>query len=218
MTIIQHPTHTVREAARLYLELGLRPIPYYGVTAAGHCTCGAGHWYDQGKHPIDQRWSDRGYPYSVADFPADGNIGLAMGKQPNGLWLVGLDFDLDARGLDALGEMPPIFRKLPRTLTTMSPHGLHAIFSVPEDTPLGNWVDVLYTKRDLNKQLQLDLKYCRGALIAGPSRVPAGGQYVTALRPITPLPEEVLRFIFARRSGRGTVAHSWRASHKGDLA
>src|SRR5688572_464759 len=89
----------------------------------------------------------------------------------------------------------------PQTLAAASPRGTHMVFTVPEFTPLGNWTDVLQTKK--HQGAALDLRYARGRIVVEPS-VGATGAYrwINRCEP-APLPPEVTGDILARRARRG---------------
>jgi hypothetical protein len=206
------PDTLVRDAARAYKANGLRPIPVFGVRDQ-RCLCGQLHQdRGEGKHPKHPSWADSSFPYRSADFGPKDNIALAMGKQPDGRWLVGLDYDFGA-GRDVLLSLPPVLAMsyLPETLTTRTPHGRHLIFEVPADTYLGNWTDILHTKRE--QGYALDVKYARGALVSGPSWHRDGKQYQTEIRPIAKLPMHTLAFLLMLRDRSGWS--SWTANNPG---
>ena len=66
-----------------------------------------------------------------------------MGKQFDGRWLVCLDINGDL-------DLSKYFT-LPETLEDRTGRGKHLIFEVPPDCPLGNWVDVLGTRKSGKK-------------------------------------------------------------------
>lgn len=151
-----------------YIDSGLRPIPIYHPIEGCRClykekeeNCG-----DQclGKVPLHRDWANR--DFNVDDFKDPCNVGLAMGKQPNGTWLLAVDID---------GFLPWWwFDALPKTLEARTGRGIHYIFSVKENSPFGNWTDVFHTRSKLtgyrlDHKGAVDIKYSRGALIAAPS-------------------------------------------------
>jgi len=206
---------SIREAARFYLDNNFRPIPVYGPQMGCKCQNPEG-CSDQclGKVPIDRDWMDKDL-YSPWDFPDGCNLALAMGKQQNGKWLLGVDFDGDINVSDMLF--------LPPTLTVRSGRGYHMIYEVRPDCALGNWVDVLGTrdkktgyKGDVNGAI--DFRYCRGALLAPPSTHKSGKKYEwhNFTEPLM-LPEDTLHRMRARyyRKHPNVKRHSsWRATHK----
>lgn len=185
--------------AQRYIDAGLRPIPVWPPSAG--CRCERAHPLNPeqcyGKVPRDRSWADRG-PFTVAEFEPTDNVALAMGEQPDGRWLVAIDVDGDAR-------LPA---PLPASILTVSGRGRHYIYSVPPFTPLGNYVDA-FSARDKTTGYKpghsgaIDLRYARGAVVAGPSLHRSGARYVTTLAPVAPLPAEWLRAIYAARRARG---------------
>src|SRR5574338_949605 len=114
------------EAARLYLDLGLLPIPVYGIVEGGVCACEDGATCKApGKHPVGARWQQRA-PRTIdaaRDLLAhhDGNLGACVAGTP----FVVLDFDGEV-GLNTLGELG-----LPRTLTARSGSGgAHLVYEL----------------------------------------------------------------------------------------
>jgi hypothetical protein len=174
-------THNTRESAELYLSRGLRPIPLWGVK---RCPAGTDE-KDKGKVPRVATWADRHTTFKPHEFLSDDNIALALGMQPNGKWLVGLDFDEE-------GAQNRLF-PFPETMITKTPRGWHLYYEVRPYTYLGNWVKVGGI---------VDVKYVRGALVAAPSSTMAGA-YETLIRPIAMLPPEVLNWIYAERRKAG---------------
>jgi hypothetical protein len=197
----------VHEAAKAYIQRGFRVVPLHGVDRMGcHCGSGACKERDWGKHEppaTDGLWKD-GATFTAADFSDGDNIAVAMGPWRPSLWLVALDID----GSDSIAELP----ELPPTLTQRSPRGRHLIYSVPEYTPLGNYVDVFRTKA---WGYSLDLRYARGRIVAAPSRGATGDYVWDDWRDPVPLPESALDAILDERRRRGLpVASRWERDGK----
>lgn len=202
-----------RIAVKRYLDLGLRPIPVWPPSAG--CRCERPHPTNpeqcHGKVPRARDWADRLAPYAQADFAPDDNVALAMGRQPDGRWLVGIDYD----GTPTVpwGELPP-------TLTTTSGRGKHYIYQAPSGAPLGNWIDVLGA-RDKTMGYRpghagaVDLRYARGAVVAAPSLHRSGVRYTSNGAPIAPLPDRVALAVYSERRKRGLpVLAQWRREGK----
>jgi Bifunctional DNA primase/polymerase, N-terminal len=197
---------TVQEAAAAYIKRGFRVVPLYGLDPiAGGCLCGSNlcKERDWGKHEppeTDGQWKE-GRIFTVDDFKGVlPNIAIAMGPWRAGRWLVALDLD----GTDNVAEF---FPSMPPTLTQRSPRGTHLIYTVPEFTPLGNYVDVFKTKR---AGFSLDLRYARGRLVVAPSKGAAGDYAWVDWRAPAPLPNHALAAILAqRRSQKLPVAARW---------
>lgn len=199
-----------REAAALYLDMGFRVVPLYGVTAEG-CECGspACKPRDWGKHCADEveaRWKD-GEPFEASDFAPSDNIALAMGPWGGSdEWLVALDVD----GREALSYW---FPGVPPTLSARTPRGSHHVFAVPAYAPLGNWVDVCQDKPHGGPSL--DLRYARGRIVVAPSRGYSGAYEWTLVREPARLPEHVVESILDRRRARGLeVLEAWERKGK----
>jgi hypothetical protein len=177
-----------RAAAREYIALGLRPIPLWSPSRDPE----RDDPRDLGKQPRDKHWADR-RPFSEFEFHPDDNLALALGEMPDGRWLVGLDFDTRL--------IPRAFPDLPETMMTLTPRGSHFYYEVAPRTPLGNWVKVGGF---------LDLKYARGALVAGPSIGRNGVRYSTSKVKPARLPEDILQWIYRSRKQAGfKVSGSW---------
>lgn len=170
----------MKRAVEFYISNGYRVMPLYGVhEKCKHPVviedgvkndCNAQCW---GKVPMYEHWPDT--DFTVDDFKPGCNIAMIMGKQLDGRWLVGFDIDGD---LNLQSE----WLNLPPTLTCKTNRGIHLIYEVPEDTPLGNWNDLLSTRNEVlgyryGYHGALDLKYCRGAMASPPSMTKIGTQY-----------------------------------------
>lgn len=198
----------VQLAVRQYITQGFRPVPMWGVDAAGQCLCGGrlpdGKECRAGKHspdPIERDWKET--RYAPGDFVEGQNVALALGPWKPGKWLVCFDFD----GLPADYEGVPFF-SLPPTLTQRSPRGLHLFFTVPEFEPLGNWTDVFRTKR--GDGMALDIRYARGRINVAPSRNPWGSYHWQDWGDPAELPQEAAERIYDDRRARGLpVLPTW---------
>jgi hypothetical protein len=192
------------EAAAEYLKRGFRVVPLYGIAPSGGCLCGSNlcKERDWGKHEppeTDGDWKN-GRVYTAGDFGAHHNIAIVMGPWRDSRWLVALDCD----GTEALAEF---FPSMPPTLTQQSPRGRHYIYTVPEFTPLGNYVDVFKTKR---AGFSLDLRYARGRLVVAPSRGATGDYAWLDWRAPAALPNHALASILhQRRTQKLPVAERW---------
>ena len=193
---------TMKEAVAFYLSKGYRVMPLFGVREkCKHPVviedgvkkdCNAQCW---GKVPMYEHWPDR--DFTIDDFKDGCNLAMILGKQLNGKWLVGLDID---------GELDLTeFLQLPPTLTCRTNRGIHLVYEVPEDSPLGNWNDVLSTRSELlgykwGYTGALDLKYCRGAMTSPPSMTKVGTQYTwDEWREPAMLPHEEILYLIRKR-------------------
>jgi Bifunctional DNA primase/polymerase, N-terminal len=201
---------TAREAAGAYIKRGFRVVPLYGILPEGGCACGSPTCKerDWGKHEppeTDGQWKDVGRVFAPAEFGEFDNIGICMGPWKDGKWLLALDLD----GTDNVAEF---FPAMPPTLTQQSPRGRHLIYTVPDYTPLGNYVDVFKTKR---AGFSLDLRYARGRLVCAPSKGAAGDYTWIDWRTPAPLPNHCLATILhQRRTQKLPVAERWSRGSK----
>ena len=199
---------SARAAARSYIEMGFRVVPLYGVGPTG-CNCGAFDCKDRdwGKHAregYEDAWK-AGANYEPNDFEEGDNIGLIMGPWRNRLWTVALDLD----GTETVSEF---IAGLPLTMAQRTPRGMHLVYTVPEFTPLGNYVDVFKTK---DAGYSLDLRYARGRIVAAPSRGATGDYAWTDFREPAPLPERAIDAILDERRANGLpVASRWERGRK----
>lgn len=186
---------SVIEYTQTYLSMGLRPLPVFHPDDGCQCnykntsqscdlsdserSLDSPSQYMQcyGKVPMDEKWQD--IPYSIEDFNESCNVALQMGRQRNGAWLVAIDVD---------GELDwPWFQELPETMKAKTGRGTHYIFTVPPETPLANWKDVFDTRsrsegyrynwKGEQNDGAVDIRYCRGAIVAPPSKHKSGEEY-----------------------------------------
>lgn len=155
-------------AAAAYLDLGLLPIPVYGVRDTGECTCGNPECKAPGKHPVGAQWQKRA-PRTLDDardaFDGhDGNIGVCVASTP----FVVLDFDGEP-GLATLAELEAA-DLVPETLRARSGGGgAHLFFQ------LADWHDAGAIS-DRRVGPAWDVKK-HGQVLAAPSRHASGGTY-----------------------------------------
>ncbi len=201
----------VRDAARQYIDLGLRVIPCHGVNDDGTCRCGGVHPRtgkpcNAGKHEkyeIEGIWKE-GHEFGPSDFDERDNIAIALGPWGGDGWLCCLDVD----GVEGVGYWLP---ELPDTLTQKSPRGAHYFFTVAEYAPLGNWVRALGNVHEGG----IDLWYARGKVHVAPSRSAFGSYEWGPFREPAELPYFVVDQILERRRERGLpVLNSWERGKK----
>ncbi len=161
----------VRDAARWYARTGLHPIALHGVMPGAICTCSKGRDCESaGKHPVETGWQKA---------PLDGNrldrllaenpwwnVGLRMGLQPSGLFLIAIDIDGPR---DLLAPLEAENGPLPATLTaTTGSGGSHLLFTMPSDRAPRNRVRLAEG---------IDVRSAGGQIVAAPSRHVSGGRY-----------------------------------------
>ena len=168
-----------RSAAASLARVGLHPIAIHGLHADQSCTCGRpGCDKSRGKHPVLRGWQSA--PLDVAEldrmFATNWrfNLGLRMGRQPNGWFLIALDVD-GPRSL--LTPLEAEHGKLPPTLEAETGSGgSHLVFRIsdPDKAP-GNRVKLAPG---------IDVRSEGGQIVCAPSRHYSGGHYRwTNLRP-----------------------------------
>jgi hypothetical protein len=185
-----------------YIARGLRPIPVWGPHEG--CKCERKHPKNPqqclGKVPREARWADRP-PFAEHEFSPSDNVALAMGRQPSGDWLLGIDIDGEF-------DLTPHLGELPLTMTTRSGRGRHLIYRVRPEADFGNWID-LFGSRDEGLGYKpgqsgaVDLRYARGALVVAPSIHRSGARYQTSSEPIADLPAHASLAIYLRRKRLG---------------
>lgn len=165
------------DAALLYAAAGLVPCalhrPLFKEGALVGCTCRKECGKSSGKHPVSRAWqkssSDADAVRDAFTLTFEPNIGLVMGEQPNGDYLVALDDD-DQERLAALvtehGELPP-------TLECSSPRGSRRIYRVPP----GADRSLLRNIAGVGGEPGVDLKASAGQVAVAPSLHQSGKRY-----------------------------------------
>lgn len=120
---------------------GYRVVLIHTVDDAGACTCGRGDACPErtrGKHPVAREWpklatddveSVRDQFARVKFVP---NVGIALGPQGCGRFMVSIDDDDSAR----MAALSADLGELPHTMSGQSPRGAHLFFWLAADTPL----------------------------------------------------------------------------------
>ena len=162
---------------------GYRVVLIHGVNADGACTCGRGASCPErtrGKHPIAAAWQksatddEQAVRDAFARIRFAPNVGIALGPQSDGRYIVSIDDD-DAARMSALESE---LGELPHTMSGQSPRGAHLFFSLAADTPLDRVKNIT----------GITLAHEREALPAGVAAISgvdmkaAGGQVVVAGR------------------------------------
>jgi hypothetical protein len=179
----------LREAAHLYLDRGLLPVPAWAVNANGECCCRhGGDCPRPGKHPRSVHTGPGTYDYSWKPLAcrtheeieqrfaddgeyAGGNLMLAI---PEGMLVI--DQDNDDGGEQAITTLAETLGELPPTLAHATPHGTHRIYRTPP-----GWTGRAWVGKDARNPLPagIDLRMPGQILMAPPSRVPAEGGLAT---------------------------------------
>ncbi len=173
---------SVAASAVVYAEHGWRVIPVHGLRD-GRCGCGAPEGdCKPGKHPIGKAWQKR----ATCDVDVvrdmfraaykETNIGLAMGEQGDGTYLLAIDVDGDA-GRAMLAEYEKELGALPLTLASRSGRvdgGEHRIFMT------GPGQDVRRLSNSVKRGL--DVRSRGGQIVVAPSLHISGARYSWANR------------------------------------
>jgi predicted P-loop ATPase len=184
---------TVDSAAR-YVSRALRMAILHGILD-GACTCGSATC-KPGKHPYLPAWQKKVYatPDDVRDAlaakkaPQPANIGLVLGEQLDGQYLVAIDADDAAR----LAALESALGALPETLTSRSGGGgSHRIYC------LGKGQDAARLRNRNGLRLEgeqptpgVDVKVAGGQVVVCPSMHASGERYAWAVAaPIAALPD-----------------------------
>lgn len=162
--ILPVETTSIVDAAGLYFDARMVPIPLQGIDANGTCTCKRADCRSAGKHPVGAGWESWIYESkeeAVRRFEFSNNCNIGISLRHSRLVLIDLD---GAEGLATGAEWG-----LPETLTAQSGSGTgaHYIFRLIDDQ------DGITDRRVAPG---LDVKV-RGQFVAAPSRHKSGGQY-----------------------------------------
>lgn len=176
------------DAAIAYGRMGLRVAWIHGTDGTS-CTCGNKQCskFTWGKHPILTAWqrvasSDE---QTLRDqflrlklpHPPGPNVGIVLGEQTNGEYLIAVDVD-DAERLSTLegelGELPP-------TLTGKSARGDRRFYRAPSD---------MRNVTGVGGEPGVDVKAKGGQVVVAPSRHASGAVYAWSypLLPVADLP------------------------------
>jgi hypothetical protein len=178
-----------RDCVQIYGRLLLTPLLLNGMLPDGKCTCGREHPVkirpdgsqssSAGKHPVAKGWQFMQVDLDAMDRQLQRqpflNVGLRMGKQPDGSFLVAIDVD---GPMSLLAELERKAGPLPATLTAKTPRGFHLIYRWPEG------------KQHPKNQTSLvaghvDVRSAGGQIAVVPSRHFSGGRYqwIRAIEP-----------------------------------
>lgn len=161
-----------RGMARTLARLGMHPHAVYGLHDDRTCQCR--HHHDcahPGKHPVLEGWTTSPLDIETLDRMLASNwrmnLGLRMGRQPNGWYLIAIDVDGPRELLEPLerqhGALPP-------TLTARTGSGgLHLIYrlSDPGRAP----------RNRVRMAPGIDVRSEGGQVVCSPSRHQSGNHY-----------------------------------------
>lgn len=178
---------TVHQAIDAYLEAGLRPILIHvplrladPIDGSG-CSCGKVHDVSKsgstsvGKHPIAQNWQKHDYTREelrdhASRLKFEPNVGMVLGAQPGGQYIVAVDVD-DA---ERFAELETELGKLPETPQCDSGRGHRLFYSLPPGIDPASLKNVT----GLRGKPGLDVKAERGQVVIAPSLHANGKKYV----------------------------------------
>lgn len=180
------------EAIRAYANAGLRPILIHAPTADG-CTCGKSHGVNDegvrqdGKHPVARAWQK---PQSIdelqnqlANLAFQPNVGIVLGEQPGGEYLIAIDVDDEDRFQKLIEEIGP----LPPTVRGRSARGDRLLYEIPSDVDRTELKNIT----GLGGEKGVDVKAKGGQVLVAPSMHAAGVRYTwTNFGKIETLPPE----------------------------
>jgi Virulence-associated protein E/Bifunctional DNA primase/polymerase, N-terminal len=176
------PDASVIDHAIALATTGFLPIPLHKPLPDGTCTCRRTDctWSEedggsQGKHPVERSWQKNQLrdAQSVRDafqrLSFVPNLGIVLGEQQNGEYVLAVDFDDDDRALKLLDE----YGELPPTATSRSKRGNRMLFVIPPDVPR----DRLKNITGLGGAPGVDVKVKGGQIVVPPSIHPSGVSY-----------------------------------------
>lgn len=176
---------SVEQAIEVCCTAGLRPILIHAPVEGGGCTCGQTH-KAAGKHPIAKNWHAHVYSRDElldarARLKFVPNIGIVLGEQPGGEYLIAVDVD-DANRFTVL-ELQ--LGALPATPRCDSGRGYRLIFEAPPEVDVKQLVNVT----GVGGESGVDVKIKGGQIVVAPSVHASGRRYVwTKVGPIARLP------------------------------
>lgn len=198
---------SIDDALLIYCEAGLRPITIHApipVVAADGTTsfvCSCGKFHDTtasgsssiGKHPIVPNWQKREFSYDdlrdqVARQRFVPNLGVVLGKQPGGEYLIAIDVD-DA---ERVAKLEQELGFLPPTPRCDSGRGYRLFYSSPPEidiTQLQNVTALTPGATGKDKIPGVDAKAESGQVVVAPSLHANGKRYKwTVAGPVAHLP------------------------------
>lgn len=174
---VENPEQTIDVCALA----GLRPILIHTAIEGGGCSCGHVHEKtasgstSAGKHPIAKNWqnhiaSREELLDQLTRLKFVPNVGMVLGKQPAGPYLVAVDVD-DAQ---RFAKLEAELGALPETPRCDSGRGYRLIFEIPHSID----TDTLVNVTGLGGEPGLDVKCKGGQIVIAPSLHASGRRYV----------------------------------------
>jgi hypothetical protein len=181
------------EAALEYFRNGRKPVFTYGIegdisTPEGlRCVCNTDCGKNAGKHPIRKNWpkpaeTEEALRDEFLSIRAKSNVGLILGEQRDGSYLVAVDVDDEPR----VAQLELELGFLPRdTATCESARGYRLFYRIPEIVPkarLKNRTALSGKPRENGEKQEripgVDVKVGGGQVVVAPSLHISGKRYV----------------------------------------
>jgi hypothetical protein len=184
---------TVEQALNAMLSATLWPILVHTpIGTDGGCSCGKKHEKSAngsssaGKHPIAKNWqtkiASRDELFDqLARLKFTPNVGVVLGKQPSGHYILAVDVDDLPRFTVIEAEHGP----LPKTVRCDSGRGYRLFYEAPQGIDTSTFVNVT----GLGGEPGVDVKVKAGQVVVAPSLHANGKRYVwTEVGPVATLP------------------------------
>lgn len=167
------------DAALTYVQGGAQPVFLHGIASVDEKKCTCSHkekCRSQGKHPILNNWQGNIAKEEIAvrdQFArikiAPVNVGLVLGGQPSGDYLIAIDVDNEERLDHLTGE----FGALPKTPRCDSGRGYRLFYKLPTGIP----TDRLKNVTGIGGESGVDAKVKGGQVVVAPSLHVNGKRY-----------------------------------------
>lgn len=188
---------TPLEAAEAHSNAGLKSVLLHAPTPEGGCSCGKVHDKSSqgssstGKHPISSGWQKKDPSFDeirdqIAHLKFTPNIGIVLGKQRGGEYIIAVDVD----DVERFAELEAELGALPETPRCDSGRGYRLFYTIPVEIDVERLRNVTALGSEPGKPKPgVDIKAERGQVVVAPSLHANGKRYVwTVAGPITPLP------------------------------
>ena len=172
--------HSLHDAIETLITTGLKPILIHAPIEGGGCTCGTTHERTKagsssaGKHPIAKNWQTHVFTRDelldqIARFKFTPNVGIVLGPQPGGEYLIAVDVD----DLDRFAKLETELGKLPETARCDSGRGYRLFYEAPSEVDATTFVNVT----GLGGESGVDVKIKGGQVVVAPSIHATGKRY-----------------------------------------
>lgn len=177
---------STEEAIVTYFTAGLKPIPIHAPTPDGGCSCGKVHdktatgSSSSGKHPIQSNWQKKELSLDdlrdqIARLKFTPNVGMVLGKQRDGEYIIAVDVDDAPR----FAELEAELGTLPETPRCDSGRGHRLFFTLPPEIDVDRIKNVTGLGSEPGKPRPgVDVKAEGGQVVVAPSLHANGKRYV----------------------------------------